>query len=66
MIPMAITITETRPPEIPQIARALDPVTLPLAELPREFVALSAYPGGILNACPDRWGIKVIDRLMGR
>ena len=46
-------------------AIALDPVTLPLVERPREFVALSGFPGVILDACPDRWGIKVIDRLMG-
>lgn len=46
-------------------AIALDPVTLPLLERPSEFVVLSGFPGVILDACPDRWGIKVIGRLVG-
>lgn len=47
-------------------ALALDPVTLPLRERPSEFTVLSGFPGVILDACPDRWGIKVIDRLAGK
>ncbi|MDO9050391.1 MAG: type II toxin-antitoxin system HipA family toxin [Methylotenera sp.] len=44
----------------------LDPVTLPLSESIHEFTALKGFPGIILDSCPDRWGIKVIDRLVGQ
>ena len=29
------------------------------------ITSLNGYPGAILDACPDRWGIKVINRLQG-
>lgn len=44
----------------------IDPVALPLTEGEILFTALSGFPGAILDSCPDRWGIKVIDRLMGK
>lgn len=43
----------------------LDPVALPLKAGEQTFTALSGFPGVILDACPDRWGIKVIDRMEG-
>lgn len=44
----------------------LDPVSLPLNNSANPFTSLSGFPGVILDACPDRWGIKVIDRLEGK
>lgn len=44
----------------------IDPVALPLKAGPARFAALSGFPGAILDACPDRWGISVIDRLIGK
>lgn len=43
----------------------LDPVVLPLARGVTELSALSGFPGCVLDSCPDRWGMKVIDRLDG-
>lgn len=43
----------------------IDPVTLPLENRSREFTSLSGFPGAIIDSCPDRWGIKLIDRLEG-
>ena len=43
----------------------LDPVALPLARGVTELSALSGFPGCVLDSCPDRWGMKVIDRLDG-
>jgi len=50
-----------RPGAIP-----LDPVSLPLNNAAPPFTSLSGFPGVVLDACPDRWGIKVIDRLQGK
>jgi len=44
----------------------IDPVSLPLKRGEISFTALSGFPGVILDACPDRWGVKVIDRIEGR
>lgn len=44
----------------------LDPVALPLKKGEYAFTALSGFPGAILDSCPDRWGVKVIDRLVGQ
>ncbi len=49
-----------------QDALPIDPVTLPLHPGAKEFTALGGFPAVILDACPDRWGIKVIDRLSGK
>lgn len=46
-------------------AIAIDPVTLPLNASEFKFNSLSGYPGAILDSCPDKWGIKVINRLHG-
>lgn len=43
----------------------LDPVALPLARGVTDFTVLSGFPGCVLDSCPDRWGMKVIDRLDG-
>lgn len=43
----------------------LDPVVLPLARGVTDFVTLSGFPGCVLDSCPDKWGMKVIDRLDG-
>lgn len=50
-----------RPDAIP-----LDPLTLPLKKGEYSFTSLSGFPGVILDSCPDRWGVKVIDRLVGQ
>lgn len=47
-------------------AISIDPCTLPLRDRPSEFSSLGGYPGAIIDACPDRWGIRVIDRLYGQ
>lgn len=47
-------------------AISIDPCTLPLRDIPSEFSSLGGYPGAIIDACPDRWGIRVIDRLCGQ
>ena len=44
----------------------LDPVTLPLTPGSKEFTTPGGFPGVVLDACPDRWGIKVIDRIEGK
>jgi len=44
----------------------LDPVTLPLDSTIRQFTSLKGFPGVIIDSCPDKWGIKVIDRLSGQ
>jgi serine/threonine-protein kinase HipA len=43
----------------------IDPVALPLGVTPLECVTLNGLPGSVLDSCPDKWGIKVIDRLDG-
>ena len=45
---------------------SLDPVTLPLMPGSKRFTTLGGFPGVVLDACPDRWGIKVIDRIEGK
>ena len=49
-----------RPNAIP-----LDPVTLPLNSKEYTFTTLKGFPGVVLDACPDRWGKRVIHRLYG-
>ena len=49
-----------RPNAIP-----IDPVNLPLAEREFLFTELNGFPGVILDACPDHWGKRVIQRLFG-
>lgn len=49
-----------RPNAIP-----LDPVTLPLISKEYTFTTLKGFPGVVLDACPDRWGKRVIHRLYG-
>lgn len=44
----------------------IDPVTLPLKKGERTINDLGGYPGAILDACPDSWGMRVINRLNGR
>lgn len=44
----------------------LDPVSLPLNNSASPFTSLSGFPSVLLDACPDRWGIAVIDRLLGK
>jgi len=44
----------------------IDPVALPLKKGEYTFTSLSGFPGAILDSCPDRWGVKVIDRLVGQ
>lgn len=44
----------------------LDPVTLPLCNSVHEFTSLNGFLGIVLDSCPYRWGIKVIDRLVGQ
>jgi serine/threonine-protein kinase HipA len=46
-------------------AVSIDPVALPLAGRIATFTALHGIPGVILDACPDRWGIRAITRLVG-
>lgn len=43
----------------------LDPVTLPLSATVHCFTTLSGYPGCVLDSAPDRWGMRVIDRMEG-
>lgn len=47
-------------------AVSLDPVALPLRAGATLFTSLGGFPGVLLDACPDRWGIKIIDRLYGK
>ena len=49
-----------RPNAIP-----LDPVTLPLNGKEYITTTLKGFPGVVLDACPDRWGKRVIHRLYG-
>lgn len=44
----------------------IDPVALPLAKGSKTFTSLNGFPGAILDACPDAWGKRVIDRLQGK
>jgi len=46
-------------------ALPIDPVSLPLRGNINHISSFNGYPGAILDACPDRWGIKVITRLRG-
>lgn len=50
-----------RPDAIP-----IDPVALPLRKGEISISDLGGYPAAILDACPDTWGIRVINRLMGQ
>lgn len=50
----------SRPEAVP-----LDPCVLPLKSTKTSFPDLSGYPGVVIDACPDRWGMHVIDRLRG-
>lgn len=43
----------------------IDPVSLPIHGNIEPFMSLGGYPGAIMDSCPDRWGIKVINRLLG-
>ncbi|MDD4928790.1 MAG: HipA domain-containing protein [Gallionella sp.] len=43
----------------------IDPVALPTHGNIEPFLSLGGYPGAIMDSCPDRWGIKVINRLLG-
>lgn len=43
----------------------LDPVSLPLRSGLQPFSSLGGFPSVILDACPDRWGVKVIHRMSG-
>lgn len=47
-------------------ATPIDPVALPLKTGNQLFTSLNGYPGVILDACPDAWGKRVIDRLQGK
>lgn len=44
----------------------IDPVALPLAKGSRTFTSLNGFPGAMMDACPDAWGKRVIDRLQGK
>lgn len=44
----------------------IDPVALPLVKGATTFTSLNGFPGVILDACPDAWGKRVIDRLQGK
>lgn len=48
-----------------QNAVPIDPVSLPLKKGIWTFTDLGGYPGAIIDACPDAWGKRVIDRLKG-
>ena len=43
----------------------LDPATLPLQGRIPPFTSLKGFPSALLDACPDRWGVKVINRAYG-
>ena len=47
-------------------ALSLDPVSLPLHARIEPFTALKGWPAVILDALPDRWGMRAIDRLIGQ
>lgn len=49
-----------RPEAIP-----IDPVALPLRKGEMPMSDLGGYPAAVLDACPDTWGIRVINRLVG-
>lgn len=49
-----------------QDAVPIDPVSLPLRKGVETFTDLGGYPGAIMDACPDAWGKRVIDRLKGK
>lgn len=44
----------------------IDPVSLPLRKGGQTFTDLGGYPGAILDAGPDVWGKRVMDRLKGQ
>lgn len=44
----------------------IDPVALPLTKGSTTFTSLNGFPGAILDASPDAWGKRVIDRLQGK
>jgi len=44
----------------------IDPVALPLKKGVETFTSLNGFPGVILDASPDAWGKRVIDRLKGQ
>ena len=44
----------------------IDPVALPLAKGSKTFTSLNGFPGAMMDACPDAWGKRVIDRLQGK
>jgi serine/threonine-protein kinase HipA len=46
-------------------APAIDPVALPRSAATQVFTSLNGIPGAILDACPDKWGIRVLNRLLG-
>lgn len=50
-----------RPDAIP-----IDPVALPLRKGEIPVSDLGGYPAVVLDACPDTWGIRVINRLVGK
>jgi serine/threonine-protein kinase HipA len=50
-----------RPDAIP-----IDPVALPLRKGEIPVSDLGGYPAAVLDACPDTWGIRVINRLVGQ
>lgn len=43
----------------------IDPVSLPLHGNIGRFTSLNGYPSAIMDSCPDRWGIQVINRIQG-
>lgn len=43
----------------------IDPVSLPLQGKIQRFTALNGYPSAMMDACPDRWGIQLINRIQG-
>jgi len=44
----------------------IDPVALPLRKGETLINDLGGYPAAVLDACPDTWGIRVINRLIGQ
>lgn len=46
-------------------ARPIDPVSLPLSNKNVLITSLNGLPGVIADSCPDKWGIRVIDRFKG-
>ena len=46
-------------------ALPLNPVSLPLNECAVMFCDLNGLPGVVADSCPDKWGMRVIDRIRG-